>query len=228
MNENLGIIKEFPGTSDLYQSACGNATYLAHGDNTGSVRYYKRDFDVEPKVILLSFQYCSKVIQVYNHDEEAGDIRVYLKNNLVISGSDTKVLAWNMERHEKLWESAQEDSVWYILLRDDQVITCCEDKSVRVLALQSGEELHRLEHPSPCNGADLSPNKKILAVACDSAVVLWDFKKAVKIEQFDLGTEDSQVNDVRFNPTGDKLIAGLSEGEVFVIELKQNNLNFIK
>ena len=125
-----------------------------------------------------------------------------------------------MERHEKLWESAQEDSVWSILLRDNQVITCCEDKSVRVLALQSGEELHRLEHPSPCNSADLSPNKKILAVACDSAVVLWDFKKAVKIEQFDLGTEESQVIDVRFNPTGDKVIAGLCEGEVFVIELK--------
>ena len=62
MNENLGIIKEFPGTSDLYQSACGNATYLAHGDKAGSVRYYKRDFDVEPKVILLRFQYCSKVL----------------------------------------------------------------------------------------------------------------------------------------------------------------------
>ena len=99
------------------------------------------------------------------------------------------------------------------------MITCSDGRLVRVLALQSGKELHRLEHSSPCNSADLNPKKSLLAVACNSAVVLWDIEKVVKIEQFDLGTEESRVHDVRFNPTGDKLIAGLSEGEVFLIEL---------
>ena len=61
MNENLGIIKEFTGTRNRHQLVCGNATYLALGDASGSVRYYKRDSDVEPKVILLNCQYCSKV-----------------------------------------------------------------------------------------------------------------------------------------------------------------------
>ena len=140
-----------------------------------------------------------------------------MKNNLVISGCDETVQAWNMERHEKLWES--DEGAEYIILRDDQVITCGLDNSVRVLALQSGEELHRLKLPSDCNNIDLSPNNSLLAVGCGSAVVLLDIKKAVKIEQFDLGTEESPVNDVRFNPTGDKLIAGLHEGEVFIIEL---------
>ena len=139
-------------------------------------------------------------------------------NNLIISGShDKTVQVWNMERHEKLWELNHGDLVKSTILRDDQVVTCCADKTVRVLALDSGEELHRLEHPGSCVNADLSPNKSLLAVACKSAVILWDIRKAVKIEQFDLG---STINDVGFNPTGDKLIVGLHEGEVYKIELQ--------
>ena len=61
MNENLGIIKEFSGTMSTIRSICGNATYLALCDNTGSVLYNKRDLNVEPKVILSNCQCCSKV-----------------------------------------------------------------------------------------------------------------------------------------------------------------------
>ena len=122
-----------------------------------------------------------------------------------------------MERHEKLWQSDHGAIVWSIILRDDQVITCCNNKTVRVFTLQNGQELHCLEHPGPCYNADLSPNKSLMAVACDSAVVLWDIRNGVKIEQFDLG---SDINDVQFNPSGDKLVVGLSDGQVFKIEMK--------
>ena len=122
-----------------------------------------------------------------------------------------------MERHEKLWQSDHGAIVWSIILRDDQVITCCNNKTVRVFILQNGQELHCLEHPGPCYNADLSPNKSLMAVACDSAVVLWDIRNGVKIEQFDLG---SDINDVQFNPSGDKLVVGLSDGQVFKIEMK--------
>ena len=143
---------------------------------------------------------------------------IQIKNNLVISGSfDGTVQVWNMDRHEKLWQVDHRDRVWCTLVRNDQVITCCEDKSVRVLSLDSGEELHRLEHPNCCYSADLSPNKSLLAVACGSAVVLWDIKKALKVEQFDLC---SQIYDLRFNLTGDRLIVGAGDGQVFKIEMK--------
>ena len=52
MNESLGIIKEFAGTRTEIRSVCGNATYLAICDYGGSVRYYKKEFDKESKVIL--------------------------------------------------------------------------------------------------------------------------------------------------------------------------------
>lgn len=142
-----------------------------------------------------------------------------MKDDLLVSASsDNTVQVWNMERHERLWELNHGDKVWSTILRDDQVITCCNDKSVRVLALESGEELHRLDHPDPCDNADLSPNKSLLAVACRSAVVLWDIRKAIKIEQFNLGSV-SLICELRFNPSGDKIIVGLHNGQVFKIEM---------
>ena len=204
MNERLVIMKEFAGTTRDIRSLCGNATYLAICDLGGFVRYYKKNSSVHS-------YYTS-----HKHDDKANSVQV--KNNLVISGSsDNTVQVWNMERHEKLWEFDHGHSVWSIILRDDQVITCCQDKSVRVLSLESGEELHRLEHSSRCFNADLNPNKSVLAVACGKGVVFWDVRNAVKIEEFDLGI---RVHDLRFNPSGDKLIVGLADGQVFKFELE--------
>ena len=67
-----------------------------------------------------------------------------------------------------------------------------------------------------CRKVDLSPDKSLLAVACDAAVVIWDMKRVVKLEEF--GFDD--VRDLRFNPSGDKLIVGLLEGEILTIEMK--------
>ena len=155
------------------------------------------------------------IVQTYMHNDKVNSVRV--KNNLLISGShDKRVEVWNMERHEMLWRLLHKNVVRCTILRDNQVITCCEDKSVRILALESGKELHRLDHPGTCYNADLSPNKSLLAVACGSAVVLWDIREAVKLEQFDLGPD---IYDLRFNPSGDKIIVGLGDGQVFKIEI---------
>ena len=116
----------------------------------------------------------------------------------------------------KLWEFDHEDIVRCMIVRENWVITCC-GKSVRVLALKSGTVLHRLDHPSSCKNADLNPDKSILAVACDSSVVLWDMEKQVKMKEFDLAPD---IRALHFNPSGDKIIVGAHGGEVFKIEMK--------
>lgn len=146
---------------------------------------------------------------------------VLVKNDLVISDSNDKtVQVWCMETHEKLWQLDLESEVNCTVLRGDQVISCCSDETVRVLDLESGEQSHRLDHPYRCINADLSPNNSLLAVACDTAVVIWDMKKVVKMKEVELGSVENPVQDLKFNPTGDKLIVGLHEGEIFKIELE--------
>ena len=121
-----------------------------------------------------------------------------------------------MESHEKLWELKNDVDEVSTMVRDGWVIICC-DKLVRILALDNGEELHRLDHSSVCNNADFSPNMNVLAVACDTGVVIWDMKKVAKMKELDLAPE---VQDLRFNPSGDKLIVGAHTGEIFKIEMK--------
>ena len=136
---------------------------------------------------------------------------------LISTSNDNTVQVWDMETNKRIWQVDHGDKIWCSLLHDDKIITCCADKSVRISALESGEELHRLEHPGPCYNADLSPNKSMLAVACDSAVSLWDMDNVVKIREIELGFK---IFDVRFNPSGNCLIVGLSDGEIFKIEMK--------
>ena len=64
MNENLQIIKKFPGTNYSVLSIHANTYYSALYDYGGLVRYYKRNSDMEPKVIFLSFQ-----LYLHNYSE---------------------------------------------------------------------------------------------------------------------------------------------------------------
>ena len=152
----------------------------------------------------------------YSH--EGNDVEsLHISGDKLISVCDEVVQVEHMESREMLWKFHHDDGLYGTILHGNQLILCCEDNAVRVLDLANGRVLHRLDHPDPCYNADLSPNKLLLAVACRSAVVLWDMRTLVKHKQFDLGY---LVYDLRFNPTGDKLIVGLYEGEVFKIEIE--------
>ena len=121
-----------------------------------------------------------------------------------------------MRTKEKLWQFQHEGKVYCVQLHENFVITCSADKTTRIWNLDNGQEVHKLSHPGRSWNFDLSPNQTLLAVASDTAVVLWDFKNATKIKEFKL---DKNIFDVRFSPDGTRLVAGLYEGEVFKIDL---------
>ena len=94
------------------------------------------------------------------------------------------------------------------------LITSSQDKTVKFWDVHNGDEQHCLLHSSSCYNFDVY--KSVLAVATDSAVVLWNMESFAKIHEFKLG---QNIFDLKFNPSGNKIIAGLHNGEVFKIEL---------
>ena len=50
LSEDLEIIKEFTGPIGIPTMISGNTTYLTLSDSSGSVQYYKRNSNAQPKV----------------------------------------------------------------------------------------------------------------------------------------------------------------------------------
>ena len=143
---------------------------------------------------------------------------VSVQGNSLASGSlDNTVQVWNMQTNRKVTQFQHENQAWCVQLYDNLLVSCSLDKSTRIRDIITGNELHNLSHSSSCLNFDLNPLQTVLAVACNTAVVLWDFKNGKKIKQFNLG---KSIRDVRFNLAGNTLVAGLYDGRVFKIDLQ--------
>ena len=141
-----------------------------------------------------------------------------MQENLLASGSfDKTVQVWNMQTNRKATQFQHEGGVNCVQLHDNLLVSCSWDNSTRIWDIKTGNQLHKLSHSSECHNFDLNASKTVLAVASDTAVVLWDFKKATKLKEFSLGNE---ICDVRFNPAGNTLVAALYGGEIFTLDLK--------
>ena len=148
---------------------------------------------------------------------------VSAQGNLLASGSyDETVQLWNMQTNRKVQQFQHEDDVMCVQLHDNLVISSSMDKSVKIWDVSTGNVHQNLSHSNVCYNFDLNPDKTVLAVACATAVVLWDFKKAKMIKEFSL---EKTIVDVRFNPAGDKLVAGSVNGSVFKIGLQFDSNN---
>ena len=145
---------------------------------------------------------------------------VSVQGGLIASGSvDKSAQVSNMQTRTKLWQFQHKDKVWCVQLHEDWLITCGNDKSTKIWDLGDGKKLHELEQSSPCWNFDISSNKSLLAIASEYELVLLDFSKITEIKKFVLGTHENELEDMRFNQSGTKLVAGLHEGEVFKIDL---------
>ena len=148
---------------------------------------------------------------------------VSVEGHLLASGShDKKVQVWDMQTNRKRAEFQHEDKVWCVQLTNKFLISSSSDKSVKIWDLETEKVLYKLTHSRECYNFDLDRDKTVLAVASNTAVVIWDFKKGTKIKEYNPG---NWIHDVRFNPAGDTLVAGLHDGRVFKISLQFGSTN---
>ena len=115
--------------------------------------------------------------QIYKHEKRITSVHV--QGSLLASGSyDKKVRVWNMKMNRQVAQFQHESDVRCVQLHNTLVLSASLDNSVKIWELETGEALHKLAHSGSCNNFDLSPSQTVLAVACQNAVVLWDFKTA--------------------------------------------------
>ena len=133
---------------------------------------------------------------------------------------------WDVEKDTKLCEInfGPNLEVLETNLRDDRLIASIgedDQDTVRVVDLETGEELHRLVKTGVCiSVVEMSPNIALVAVSYGNVVSLWDVKNEVIIKQLDLGNNDYRINDLKFNPSGDILLVGSDSGEIFKVDME--------
>ena len=223
MNEKLEIEKQFTAgkvtRNSLPMSLTGNEKYLASGYDNGLVRYYRRNGNGKPRKVRLNFDF-SSYYQIYEHRREDCPCRLCslsMKGDLLASGSeDFSVQVWNMASGVKVAEFRHDLWVYCVEFHENWLISCSEDRSVRIWDVDNQKLVHQLNLRSDCQNFDISPTKLMLAVATFNGLEIWDLKKTTKIIEFEL---ELCCADVRFNPAGDQIILGMLEGQVYKIDL---------
>jgi len=207
LNENLEIVKKYHGAHGKPVSISGNAKFIVVGYQDGVVRCYNKEDSQE------SWSYRHKAMVT----------TVSVQGNRIASGSRDKAgstQVWSIESKKILWHFQHDDQVNCVQLHDNWLITSSDDESVRIWDLNEGTQIHKLRQSGCCNNFDISPNKSLMAIASYFELVLVDLSTKETVEEFSLGTE---INDVRFNKSGKRLVAGLHNGEVFKVDLLFNS-----
>ena len=92
----------------------------------------------------------------------------------------------------------------------DKSLVSCGDKTIRIWNLTDGTLLHELRLPGLCNNFDLNNERTLLAIAHSKGVSTLDFQNLIQVMDLEL----NDVNDVRFNMDGTRLIIGQFNGQV--------------
>ena len=121
-----------------------------------------------------------------------------------------------MSEVKQVAQMKHDDQVWCVVLHNDMAITASDDKTVRVWETRTGKLMHTLTHSTWCNNVDISPDKRILAVADgdDGGVQFWCMKNWTKLGGVKLG----RTTDVRFLNERE-VVAGNYNGEVNTITM---------
>ncbi|XP_001600320.1 serine-threonine kinase receptor-associated protein [Nasonia vitripennis] len=88
---------------------------------------------------------------------------------------------------------------------DKLLITCADDKTLRVWDRSSGLEVKKLEFPAIPRSMELSKDGKIITTTHSNIVTFWDSKELTKLREF---TVPTQVNSASLHPDNSIFVCG--------------------
>ncbi|CAB0038967.1 unnamed protein product [Trichogramma brassicae] len=103
---------------------------------------------------------------------------------------------------------------------DSLLLTCADDKTLRVWDRHNAEEIRKIEFPSIPRSMELSQDGKIITTTHSNIVTFWDSKELTKLKEF---TVPTQVNSASLHPAHDIFVCGGEDLKVYKFDYSSGN-----
>jgi WD40 repeat protein len=114
------------------------------------------------------------------------------------------------------WKGLHKEGIWGMTVsHDDQLLaTAGQDKTVKIVEIESKKVRHTLPHPAPTNGVTFTRDNRFLLTGCTDAVIrMFDVESGDEVRQLK-GHTSNTVTDLQFSKDGKLLASSGGDGTV--------------
>jgi eukaryotic-like serine/threonine-protein kinase len=179
-------------------------------------------------------------ITSFIHQDEVWNLEFSPDGKLLTTVSnDNFVRTWNLEKSETTSPNIEMKGAWKCAYFPDSkrfavAASAASNPFVKVYEVETGKELLTLSgHTKRIRAVDVSPDGKTIASgSLDGTVRIWNAETGEELRKFDFSTKEkgTEINDVTFSKTGDKLaVVGFETLSLIDTETyKQTNTDLIQ
>lgn len=114
------------------------------------------------------------------------------------------------------WKGLHKEGIWGMTVSgDDQLLaTGGQDKTVKIVEIESKKVRHSLPHPASCNGVAFTRDHRFLLTGCGDAIIrMFDVESGDEVRQLE-GHRISTITDLQFSKEGNLLASAGGDGTV--------------
>ncbi|CAH0563878.1 unnamed protein product [Brassicogethes aeneus] len=162
----------------------------------------------------------------FQHNHIVKSVRFSSKNsNLLVTGSNEKLVRIfdlnNPEASPEVFTGHTAGIKHALFFRDDtQLISCADDKTLRVWDRAAKQEVNRLDFPSSLSSLEVSKDGSVLTLTYANKVAFYDADNLTKIREFTLPTT---VNSASLHPDKSIFVAGGDDLKVYKYDYTTGN-----
>lgn len=149
-------------------------------------------------------------IHSFQHKHIVKSVNFSTDSNYLCTGSYEKLIRiYDLNKPEALPQifSGHASGIRHVTFFDNNsaLITCADDKTLRVWDRNSGQEIKRLDFPAIPSSMEVSKDGSIITTTHSNIVTFWNSKELTKIKEF---TVPTQVNSASLHPDCSMFVCG--------------------
>jgi len=154
-------------------------------------------------------------VHAFQHNHIVKSVNFSPSGNCLVTGSNEKLIRiFDLERPdaEPLKLSGHESNLRHCLFYGDKcIVSCSDDKTLRIWDVTSGQEVRRIDFPSVVSDIEVGNESRTLTMTYGSHVAFWNLDNLTAIKEFEVPT---QVHSASLKPDQSIFVCG---GEDFKI-----------